>query len=71
MVIFVILLAVLALLAPKVEFCEPEGGRRREVGKLPFFILWALAFVLFAALLTSFTCAVHHGLSANQPMLEE
>ena len=74
MIFFVILLVVLVLLAPKVEFYEPEGGRRQKAGKFSFFILWAIAFVLFAALLTCFTCAIHHGFSqerANELRFEE
>ena len=63
MTTFVILLAVLVLLPPKVEFYEPKGGRRQKAGKFSFFILWALAFVLSAAILTCFTCAIHYDLS--------
>ena len=74
MIFFVILLVVLVLLTPRVELYEPEGGHRQKAGKFSFFILWAIAFVLFAALLTCFTCAIHHGLSqerANELRFEE
>jgi uncharacterized RDD family membrane protein YckC len=66
MILFVGLLVVLTLVSPKVEFYEPESGRRQEAGKFSFFILWALAFVLFAALLTCFTCAIYHGISQER-----